>query len=352
MLKKIRENVYVRKHFKVSLPDIRLVINNLRQKTNVLIICPQPTKGNWLGVNIGTKSIFDDVFEIPQYFSHSVYNKKELELIDDFIIESKFSQVIFSGFSPYFYDMILDIKKKSKIQIGVIFHGALSELAHSSTSFFKITQLFKNENIDKIGFIKKDLANYFNQLYSTKKCFHLLYKHIISASEASPSKSSIDKLDIGIFGIHNFNKNTFNQVSAALLIENANIHVLKSNSFSFLQSDDRIIAHPAMPHQDFIQLLSSMTVNTHISFSESWGQIVTESLSMGVPCLTSNNNGIFEFDDYLAKKLIVNQYDNPIAIAKQIEDVLQNREEISKRGTKYIKELNIISKEKLEEFVK
>lgn len=352
MFKKIREKVYVRKYIKVSLLDIRFVINNLRQKTDVLIICPQATNGNWLGVSIGTKSIFKDVFEIPQYFSHSVYNKKELSQIVDFIIESKFSQVVFSGFSSYFFNMILDINKKSKIKIGIVFHGALSELAYSSISFSRITHLLKNGDIDKIGFIKKDLANYFNQLYSTKNCFHLIYKTKTFSSEKFSHKSILNEPDIGIFGIHNFNKNTFNQVSAGLLINNANIHVLKSNSFTFLQSDDRIIAHSQMPHQDFIELLSSMTVNTHISFSESWGQIVTESLAMGVPCLTSNNNGIFDYDDYLAKKLIVNQYDNPVAIAQQIEDVLQNREEISKRGTKYIQELNIISEEKLKEFVK
>jgi glycosyltransferase involved in cell wall biosynthesis len=344
MFNKLREYIYIQRFLKISLSDIKNEIIKIREKTDVLVVCPKVTQGNWLGVNIGTKSIFDNVFEIPQYYSNSVYSNQELRILIDIVIENKFSQVVFSGFSPYFHDLILDLKNRSKIEVGVIFHGALSELAYSSSSFCQITQLLKSGHIDKLGFVKKDLANYFNQLYCTNKCLHLFYTTNIHDTNHVAKNKDTDIHSIGVFGIHNFNKNTFNQVSAGLLIKNARIHVLKSNSYNFLQSDDRIVAHPHMPHQNFIELLSSMSVNTHISFSESWGQIVTESLAMGVPCLTSNNNGIFDFDDYLAEKLIVDQFDNPIAIAAKIKIVLEQRDEIASRGKKYVEKINELSK--------
>ena len=40
-----------------------------------------------------------------------------------------------------------------------------------------------------------------------------------------------------------------------------------------------------------------MTINSYVSFSECWGQLITESLLMGV-LHTANNSGIFDGDDF------------------------------------------------------
>ena len=113
-----------------------------------------------------------------------------------------------------------------------------------------------------------------------------------------------------------------------------------------------LFVHPFFEsYFDFLQLLGSMTLNFYVSFSECFGLVVTESLSLGVPCLASYNSGIFDYDDYLKEMLIVKDYDNSEAIYKQAELVLANRHKISERGIEYIKELNKIAKGKIQNFI-
>ena len=67
-----------------------------------------------------------------------------------------------------------------------------------------------------------------------------------------------------------------------------------------------------------------MDVNLHLSFSEGMGgQVFTESLSHGIPCLTSYTNEYLKNDQELQKLLTVNQYENPWQIKIAIEKVLK-----------------------------
>jgi hypothetical protein len=52
--------------------------------------------------------------------------------------------------------------------------------------------------------------------------------------------------------------------------------------------------------------------------------VFTESLSAGVPCLTSYNNEYLKHDNELLKLLTVEQYENPWQISKAIEQVLSS----------------------------
>lgn len=346
MLKKIREKRYIEKNVKKTLPVLFAEIEQIRKKSNSIAICPTPTGANWQGVMNATFSLFpENTFTIPQYFSNSVYTENELKEISYKINELNFEKIVFSGFPGYFSFMAGNIKSA---KISAIFHGALSELTNENNQLRFILNLAASGKIHRIGFIKKGLSEYFNNT-SSAKCFDLPLK---TKLPENIEKSILENgINIGVFGNTTFNKNIHNQVAAALLIKESKVYVICDLDFSYLDKNNRIIKHGKTERKEFLGLMAAMTINSHISFSESWGQIVTESLALGVPCLTSDNNGIFDYDDYLAEKLIVNQYDNPIAIAKQIESVLKERKEISEKGIEYIKQLNIISKENLKVFL-
>lgn len=348
MFTKLREKIYIQRKVRKPLTDLFADLKNIRSKTDLLVICPQTTGNSWVGIQVASKALFENVFIIPQYFSSSVYTQQELETLAKEIDRLGFSQVIFSGFCSYFSHIILALKKENRIIVSVIFHGALSEFAHNQRPVFDLIDLFKNKYVHKIGFVKKGLSTYFNRLLGGEACFSVLLK--TNNTECAPL--SFDAVSIGVFGVHNFNKNTYNQVSAGLLISDAKIHVLDKNSFAFLHADERIQVHPRMDHERFRNLLGSMTINSHISFSESWGQIVSESLALGVPCITSDNNGILDYSTYLQQKLIVQQYDNPEKIADRMADVIENRNEIAEEGKKYIQELNRLAEQKLDLFIR
>jgi len=348
MFKKIREKRYIERYVKKDLSVLFSDIEQIRGKSDIMAICPSPTGNNWLGINLATKQLFDNsVFEIPQYFSRNIYSVKELKLLVQKINAFDFKLVVLSGFPyyPYHFSFLVNNIKTPK---AIIFHGSLSGMKENYDPIGKIFDLYKSGQIQKIAFIKKGLKEYFEELLAIKS-YHLINKTNIS--ENFPKHTVINGINIGVFGNNTFNKNLINQVAGGLLIPDSKVHIISDCETSFLDNPDRIIKYEKLERKSFLGLMGSMSVNSHISFSESWGQIVTESLALGVPCLTSNNNGIFDYDNYLAEKLIVNQYDNPFAIADQLKKVLENCEELGKQGLAYIKKLNNIADEKLKIFL-
>lgn len=345
MFNKFKENRYIKNNIKKDVHLLCTEIESIRKVSNILTICPLPTGNNWQGINVATKQLFDNsVFEIPQYFSRNIYSEDEFKLLVKNINLFDFKLVVFSGFPDYFSSLVKNIKTIK----AVIFHGSLSEFNENNNQLAKIFDLYKLNHIQKIAFIKKDLKEYFENLLGIKS-YHLINKTNISENIQKYTVSRGN--NIGVFGNDTFNKNLITQIAGGLLIPDSKVHIISECETSFLNNPDRIIKHEKSERNFFLGLMGSMNINSHLSFSESWGQLVTESLALGVPCLTSDNNGIFDYDDYLAGKLIVSQYDNPLAIADQIKKVLENRDEISKRGVDYIKKLNKISDEKLKEFL-
>lgn len=95
-----------------------------------------------------------------------------------------------------------------------------------------------------------------------------------------------------------------------MAVNNSIVHVLNKNDAQFWDENDRIVVHDNLSRQDFLNILSNMDLNLYVSYSESWGQVITESISCGVPCLVSNNSGIFAFSDELREELEIVEYDN------------------------------------------
>ena len=99
-----------------------------------------------------------------------------------------------------------------------------------------------------------------------------------------------------------------------------------------------------MDHLTFIRLISQMDINLHLSFSEGMGgQVFTESLALGVPCLTSYNNEYLRHDEELLNLLTVEQYENPWQISQAIEKVISF--DLSLLKNKLINYSSVVEKE-------
>jgi glycosyltransferase involved in cell wall biosynthesis len=170
---------------------------------------------------------------------------------------------------------------------------------------------------------------------------------------SSTKLSSFDgKLHFGVLGNNQFRKNIHNQLAGALMVDNSIIHCSAIFEFEYLNASNRIKFNSSyMPHSEYLKLLGSMDVNSYVSFSESWGQIIPESLMMGVPCLAANNASIFDFNEELADLLVVKEFDNSAAIAEQIKRILPYKEEIGRKGREYVLKLNSMADERIKEWL-
>jgi glycosyltransferase involved in cell wall biosynthesis len=289
MLNKIFKRVFPKQN-KALLHKKVVELNELRKRSDDIVICGSPTEGSWLGISNATLSLFPEyTYSFPQWYSHPIFNKKEMKVWSEELVSLEFTKITISGFATFFFDFISEYGDKQNIE--VIYHGTWSEMHDKERRDWmaKMFQMTRIGKIKKIGFIKKGMAETVHQLYGFD-CHHI---------PLPPPKipMGIQKLDldqskfhIGVFGADTFNKNLHNQVIHALLLENAVIHVLDKSIFEYLNMSERIIEHGKnLPKERFLQILGSMDLNLYMSYSESWGLVAYESEAMGVKCICQNN---------------------------------------------------------------
>ena len=267
-----------------------------RKKNNEIVICGSPTEGSWLGIANATHSLFPDkTYTFPQWYSHPVFNEKEMNIWMTELVNLKFTKITISGFAHFFFDFISEYGDKQYIE--VIYHGTWSEMHDKERRDWvaRMFQMTRIEKIKKIGFIKEGMAETVHQLYGFD-CQHIPLPRPEIPKGLQKLNLDRSKFHIGVFGADTFNKNLHNQVVHALLIENAVIHVLDKSIFDYLNMSDRVVEHGKnLAKEKFLQILGSMDLNLYMSYSESWGLVAYESEAMGVQCLTQ------ETIDYFSK---------------------------------------------------
>lgn len=340
---------FLKENHKELLSKCKQDIEFIRKNSSLLAMCATPTGYSWMGVNVATKSLFPDcTFEIPQYFSNSVLNDRELNELSNYIVDLHFEQVIFSGFAP-FYEKLIAVLFPT-VAVKIIYHGFLAELSGNKIqqqSFNKLIAFANEGKIKAIGFVKKGLALSVNKMYD-----------IATFEIILPNNKILDKprdfsseINIGCLVNTSFRKNIHNQAMAGLMVKDSKIHVFKTDELSYLPQE-RIISHTFMSHDDFVSLLGIMSINLHVTFSEGMGgQVCAESISQGVPCISANTSSFFDYDEELKQKLVVDGFDDSWFICKKIEAVLAERDLISEMCISYAKRLNVLAKDRKESFL-
>ena len=316
MLKRWKKSWINENQFNILIKNTSQVLN----KSKEVVFTYQNTGSNWLGVQTATKGMFPENFIIlPQSYSNSLLSEKQtIKLINHMVIEG-LELIVFSGLPNYCFDWMIKFKNKG-VQIGIIYHGGLAELNKNKAkqdNFKKIKEFSERGIINKIGVVKEGLDSWFKS-YS-KASVHRVCPTILIPKEIEKKEYNDNKIHIGIFGNSTYNKNRHTQVVAASMIKNSVIHIIGDNEFQYALSPDRIVIHSELSRKSFLELLAKMDINIYCSYSESWGQIVLESIALKTPCLFSNNSGLQKF---IGNNFLVNEYDNVQSIAEKLEEVL------------------------------
>jgi len=340
----------------ISAPDLAAEISQIRKRSSVIALAGKPYENNWRGVYNGALEMFPGgLLGLPHFYSRNIYSPQELAFISDAIAQEQFERIVFTGYAQFLRELMLPLFNNSnagsKKNIYLIYHGSLSQNADRSRDaayLREIIELHQRGIIHKIGFMKKGLPETLNKVAGIKSEFLITIVNEHAGMNVAPANG----FNIGVFTHDSFRKNFHNQVAAALMFDDAMVHVHQNENLEYLQSNHRLKIHPfSESYEDFLRTLGSMTMNFYVTFSECYGMVIAESLSLGVPCLAGNSSGIFDSNNELARWLLVEEYDNAEAIFHQAQKVLENREQISKMGKEYIPHLNSIAREKLKNFL-
>ena len=352
MINKIKEQIIFIKNFKKNFKKVEAEIIELRKTHSIFTLFAENTGYSNQGVKSAGISLFpNNWIALPHYYSHSLLSPNDHKKIGELIGYLNFDQLIFNSFTPYFYDIAAAAKEVyPKIKVKVIHHGFLAEFSGDEfqrMTFNKIIEGRRSGVIDAIGFVKKGLALTIEK-YFNLSCFEIILPN--NKIRARPPFYS-ENLNIGCLVNNSFRKNIHNQVMAASLIEEAKVHVFKNSELDYLDRG-QFIQHEYMKHEQFYNLLGSMNVNLHVTFSEGMGgQVCSESISQGVPCLSADTSAFFDYDIGLKEKLVVKGFDDSWYIYQKIQELLNDYDNLSKLCLEYSKHLNTLAKHRMNAFL-
>ena len=325
---------------KTPIDEVIQQIQVIRTQSTTLAICGNNTGNNWLGIKRGTQSLFPtSTLVLDQYYSNAIYSKDELKQLAEAISKANFRKIFLRGFPKYFEIIVNNLNQLSVKHIWILFAGPASEfnIEKKRDSFSSLIQLAQKKKIEGLGFNKMGLAEAVGKLYGIRSERYINKAPIVSNLNITP----LHGVHIGVFPGNTFNKNKHTQVLSGLLVDDAKVHVFNKNEFNYLNNNNRIIEEKSgLNHNQFMEKLGAMTLNSYLSFSESWGNVILESAALGIPCLTTSNNGIYFLNSRLEEKLVVQNYDDVTAIAKQMQIVIEEKESLKQELLDYGRLIN------------
>ena len=298
------------------------------------------------GVRSATKELVPDLFEVSNIYARS----KARELARR-IIQYSPKKVLVSGYAQGHEMLIEELNAADPdLRIFVLIHSAFiwfDTYPAENYVFERFIKLAEQGTIEKVGFCKRDLAEYFKTFgVNTYFVMNRFYpeKH-------SVRKINSDDINIGIFGQNQWHRNITNQTIGALMVKNTKVHVNEISDHFFIDKS-RIIVHGILPKEEFLKLYNNLDINMYISMTDCFPMVAIESMQYGIPCLVSDTSDVYSFSPELKKWLTVSTIDGPIGISKKINEVLENYDEIQTEIVKYLPILKNEIEKSIVEFLK
>ncbi len=273
----------------------------------------------WFGVKKATYGNFENVLEL-QNISRGDYIEQIMPVINAYDV------VIFNGMTELFSALI---DKLSGKRVFVMYHGSPtlhSDNEYENFVFQLILQKSFEKNIEGIIFIKKDLEKLFGALGHNTMHLPNRMGNFVDNKKVLHSEYKIGVLSQLLL----WNKNIYNQILAAISLENTQVYVnVDKSKLGYLAEESRITSVGVIQDPvDFEKFLSSLDINMNVTLTEAYPMNIIESLQVGIPCLTSRTNHIFEESEILSKYLVVDDFDNASAIANKLKEIMTNYGEI------------------------
>lgn len=337
-------NKYFRKRKRIK--EIKDEVDKLSNNyTYVVIHNPE-----WLGVTSSTKELFENTMPLSE-----IYTEYEADIIAKQLIKKNYKLVVFSAFMVEWVEIIKALKKHdSSIIIKIVWHGGNALLSEDVDFqiFSRVLDLYRENLIDQIAFVKKTMADF----YSLKGYNTYFLMNTVKVDKAFKKKERKNKKTrIGMyFSGNRWVKNNFNQLSAVSLVDNSivdyvaiNYQVEKFSEYLKLPLDGK---KENLKREKLLQRMAQNDITVYVTFTECAPMVPLESFEVGVPCITGNNHHYWENTE-LEKYLIVDKADDIFAIKEKICYCLDNKEKIMKLYKQWKKEYDKNVEQNVKDFL-
>jgi hypothetical protein len=199
--------------------------------------------------------------------------------------------------------------------------------------------------IGAVGFVKKGVAEMFTALgYEAR----WVPNRMPQLPEVARVSAEGRRPHVGVMAEPFWRKNVVTQLGAVAIL-NGTAHVMTRPDVGYLTRLP-IIEHGTLEWERFVGLLGSMDLNLYATLSECQPLTPMESYLTGVPCLFSRTSVLFEDDPELLELSTLAEVDNPSAIAKAANRLLENAREVVPRAQNWMADFDQVAQRLWGEF--
>lgn len=345
-VEKIKRIVFKKENNSKNKEEILNTISSYKDKEIIAIYNPEN-----IGIMNSTRDMFENTLGIKEIYS--IDFAKE---IAQAIVNTNIKQVVFSSIAFGWKTLAEQISIiNPEIRIKFFWHGAHAMLVQRDEPYFfySIIELLDRGIAHSIGFAKESMAEF----YKLKGYNSYFVPNTLNGLKANTKYEKVDGVNkIGLYSAGSrWEKNTYNQLSATSLIDNALVDLSPStelsNSFCELMNINLVDNNlKYMKRQDLLDRMAQNDVNLYVTFTECSPVLPLESLELGVPCITGDNHHYFR-DSKLYDYLVVHSEDDINEIAQKAKEAIINRDEIISLYKDWKKDYDEFVKEKFKEFI-
>ena len=329
------------------LNNLNNALNEINNAKKDYIVMHNP---EWFGVTNATIELFDSRVRCAE-----LLRNKDVVKVANAILNKKIKQVIFSAMCIGWKDLAIYLKSKNpNIKIKVFWHGNNSQVSepYGWQRNIEIIELNKQGIIDVFATCKNSILEFY-----TKEGYKTAFiDNTVNLPNKIVGHAPSDKVKIGIYAAKcdDWRKNMFANLAAAAMIPNSVVDMVPLNTEAKKFADALGIKLDGLdkpiPRNELLKRMSNNTINLYVTFSECAPMLPLESFEVGVPCVFGNNHHYFKNNE-LEKYLIVNNEENPVEIAKQINNCLDNKHTVMKLYKEWKKNHDIECKKYIQEFL-
>lgn len=279
----------------------------------VLVVCHP----EWRGVRTAAIASGAPVVETATLDLHAD------ELVER-AVEAGVQMVVVHGVLPHLRVLAV-VARQAGLRVACVLHSSPAQHGGEPWETEAVNQVFSlaaEGLIDRIGLVKAGVAEAFAHLGFD-------VTHVPNRLPRVETPQPIDLgegFHVGVFAEPILRKNVATQMMAAALLPDSVVHVLRVPELDYLSAIPTR-SHGLLDFASFQSLLASVDLNLYVTLSECHPLTPVESYLAGVPCLVSPTSELFLSDRRLRELTVVDELDDPSAIAGAAARLDANRDE-------------------------
>lgn len=313
-----------------------------REQRVVAVHCPR-----WLGVTSSTRILFEDCYALPETPDRepSELTDAELDHHARILAEAGVDHLVLSGGDEVHLRLAEKLKAlRPNTAIDLLWHGSYLQVGEDYVWHIirKWVDGVRSGTVRGIITVKAGMEDFFRSIGVPSA----LLLNYVPGEPLTPPEIDDDHARLGLWiSGPGSRKTPHAMISAMPMLGNVRLYAAGLEPrgrelVEYLNVPIALMEPRPLPQDRLYRAMRETHLSLYVTFSECCPMLPLESMKQGVPCLVGPTSHLFEDNQYLFDRLVVPFPDRADVIAKYAKIALEERHEIMREYTRYVRGYN------------